>query len=149
MPNEKPEPTETAAPDEPDGISPLHELQTALKGVLGGLPLGSPGARVLTSMLRLAERGERALRLRSPGNPPLRLIATMIEIRDTAREEQAWIDDLLARRRLAEQETDHLLFYKAHLVQLETATELSVSYVGSDREGATRLPGGLTGPPTC
>jgi hypothetical protein len=135
MPNEKVKPIDAATLDDAVAISSLNELQTAIQHVLEGLAPGSSKARILTTMLRMAERGERALRLRAPGIPPLRLIAAMIELRDLAREEQAWIDGLLARQRLAEQETDPLLFYKAHLVQLETATDISVAYIGSDREG--------------
>lgn len=112
----------------------LQELIETLELVLTRSEAGSIRARAVASLQRFSERGQRVLRAQATGAKPLHLLAVAIELRDLSRDEERWIDEVLASHQLSPAQIDVLLFYKAHLVQIETTTEMAIAFVSSDKE---------------
>jgi hypothetical protein len=118
-----------------DGMeATLQEMIETLDLVLSQSAPGSIRARGVASLQRFSERGQRLLRVQAAGAKPLRVLAAGIELRDLAREEERWIEQVLASHSLSSTQVDVLLFYKAHLVQIGITTEMAIAYVGSERE---------------
>jgi len=112
----------------------LQEMIDTLDLVIAQSEAGSVRARAVASLQRFSERGQRVLQAQAAGAKPLRILATAIELRDLSREEERWIDDVVASNALSPTQIDVLLFYKAHLVQIETTTEMAIAFVSSDKE---------------
>lgn len=115
----------------------LQDMMDTLDLVLAKSEAGSIRARAVASLHRFAERGQRVLQAQAAGVKPLRVLASAMELRDLSREEERWIDEVLASNPLSPPQIEVLLFYKAHLVQIETTTEMAIAYVGSDKENET------------
>lgn len=115
-------------------MNELDEMIQALELTIADSEPMSQRARVLTSMQRFVERGQRVLQSRERREPPLRQVAVVLELRDMARTEQTWIDSLMREEVFGDDHRDVLHFYKAHLAQVEATSMMSVAYIDTDKE---------------
>ena len=91
-------------------------------------------ARVLTTMLRFAERGERMLASIAAKELPYLQFAIVLDIRDMARREQQWVTDLLRDEVPTPEVEQRLVLYRQVQAMVEATSMMAVAYVGSDRE---------------
>ena len=91
-------------------------------------------ARVLTTLLRFAERGERVFASIKANELPYIQIANVIEVRDMTRKEQQWVTGLLRDEVPPPEVEKRLLLYRQMLAVTEAASMMALAYIGSDKE---------------
>jgi hypothetical protein len=78
----------------PDTTSVLDEFIAACESRLTTTAALSPRARVLTSLIRFADRAKSMVEAVEAREPGVRLLAAILDFRDMARREQSWIDEI-------------------------------------------------------
>lgn len=118
--------------DTEDG--PLMDYAAVIGEAISLAKPGSPRRHVLETILEMTQRTSEITTMNEAGVNPLEMLDVMLSVRDLAREEQQWVNTVAPEVSGESDARYALRFYRVHLAQVEASSNLSIAYVGSDRE---------------
>lgn len=113
---------------------PLTDFTAVIGEAISLAKPGSPRHHVLGTILEMAKRAAEITTMNRTGASPLEMLNVMLNVRDLAREEQQWAQNMALEFAGDADSRDALRFYRVHLAQIEASSNHSIAYVGSDRE---------------
>ena len=114
--------------------SALENMRAILQQALDlSVPL-SPRAHVLAALDRIAERALKVLDRVDDPDAGIDQLATVLELRDLAREEQRWVDSLFRDETPEEAHRQVLIIFKVVMSQIEAASMNAIALAGSNRQ---------------
>jgi hypothetical protein len=124
----------TTEGSDPEADFDATELLNNLEYVIARTVHMTPRARVLTTLVRMVQAYDHMVEARNGPAAGVRMIAIILEIRDMARAEQAYVDGLFRDDTPPEAVANALRFVKGQFAIIEAATMNAIAYIGSDRQ---------------